>query len=86
MGRRRRKKEIKIVKKRIPRFFSCPNCGAESVFVKIDKRTRESTVSCGSCGLAWVTRAKDYEEAVDVYSRFVDAFLNGEIELPTESR
>lgn len=82
MGRRRRKREIRIVKPKIPKFFSCPNCGAESVSVNIDKPSRKVTVSCGVCGVIWRTEAKEYEEPVDVYSRFVDAFLNGEILLP----
>ena len=79
MGRRRRKKEIRIIKKRIPKIFSCPSCGTESVLIYIDKNKKTSRVACGSCGLTWNTSIKDYEEPVDVYSRFVDAFLNGSI-------
>ena len=79
MGRRRRRKEIKIVKKKIPKYFNCPSCGVESVTVKIDRNKGTSNVTCGSCGLSWNTFIKDYEESVDVYSRFVDAYLSGEI-------
>ncbi len=80
MGRRRRKKEIRIVKRRIPKIYSCPRCGQESVRVNIDRNKAISRVLCGACGLAWETNIKSYEEPVDIYSRFVDAFLNGEIE------
>jgi transcription elongation factor Elf1 len=48
------------------------------VIVKIPKEKGEAKVTCGTCDLVWTTEKKGYEEKVDVYSRFVDAFLEGE--------
>lgn len=79
MGRRRRKRLYKPVKRRIPRIFSCPRCGARTVVVSVTRGKTEATVTCGDCELAWTTDRKSYEEKVDVYSRFVDAVLQGEV-------
>jgi transcription elongation factor Elf1 len=80
MGRRRRKRIIKSVRKRIPTIFNCPNCGSKTVIVKMNKDTGTATVTCGYCNLLWNTPIKSFEEKVDVYSRFVDTLMEGGIE------
>ncbi len=47
--------------------------------VSLSRGKTEATVTCGDCELAWTTDRKSYEEKVDVYSRFVDAVLQGEV-------
>ena len=87
MGRRRRRKEVRIEKPRLPKFFTCPHCGSESVVVKIDKRERKALVSCGACNISWETRdIKEYEEPIDIYNRFVDAYLEGRVSPPEGSK
>ncbi|MFQ5710585.1 MAG: hypothetical protein ACE5GD_02270 [Candidatus Geothermarchaeales archaeon] len=81
MGRRRRKRIIKTIKRTIPSIFNCPNCGAQAVIVKIDRSHLSAMVTCGYCNLMWNTEIRTFEERVDVYSRFVDAFLEGELEI-----
>lgn len=80
MGRRRRKKIIKIPKPKIPEVFVCPLCGSRSLTVKLDKKNSMAEVRCGSCGLHWSTKVEGYEEKIDVYHKFFDAFVEGKLE------
>lgn len=74
MGRKRRK-EIKIVRKKIPTIFNCPKCGSTSVSVQPDKEANKSFVKCGSCGLSGSYEVKAVMKAVDAYNMFVDEFF-----------
>jgi len=71
MGRRRRK-VIRIPKKRLPRFFSCPRCGQQSVRVEIFREEGRAVVSCGNCGLREEFEVKPAQKEVDVYCMFTD--------------
>tara|TARA_B100001971_G_C18180860_1_gene532695 strand:- start:280 stop:516 length:237 start_codon:yes stop_codon:yes gene_type:complete len=76
MGRRRRK-NIRITKKSLPKVFSCPQCGMFSIRVLIDPET-ESKIVCGSCKLTWKKENTTKKpEAIDVYNKFVDEFVLG---------
>lgn len=79
MGRRRKKKVIKIVKPKIPEVFTCPICGSKSLTVKVDKKKQKGKVVCGSCGVTWETDIQGYEEKIDLYHMFFDKFSEGEI-------
>ncbi|NIM44408.1 MAG: hypothetical protein GTO54_02060 [Nitrososphaeria archaeon] len=79
MGRRRRKRIVKSIRKTIPTVFNCPNCGAQAVIVNMNRKNSSAMVTCGYCKLKWNTQIKSFEERVDVYSQFVDAFLEGEV-------
>jgi len=79
MGRRRRKKVIKIVKPKIPDVFTCPICGAKSLNVTIKKKEKIGVVICGSCGVNWSTELSGFEERIDIYHKFFDAFSEGKI-------
>ena len=72
MGRRR-KKVIHIPKKRLPKFFSCPKCGKETVRVEVfrDEGGR-STAQCSSCGLKEEFQIKSAQGEVDVYCMLTD--------------
>lgn len=71
MGRRRRK-VARIPKKRLPKVFSCPRCGKETVRVEIFRDGSQATVSCGSCGIKEEFRIKPAQDIVDVYCMFTD--------------
>ena len=76
MGRRRRK-NIRIIRRSLPKVFSCPQCGMFSIRVLIDPET-ESKVVCGSCKLTWnKENATKKPEAIDIYNKFVDEFVLG---------
>ena len=71
MGRKR-KRVVHIPKKRLPKFFSCPKCGKETVVVKISKESAHAIAGCSSCGLNEEFSVKLAQTAVDVYCMLTD--------------
>jgi transcription elongation factor Elf1 len=72
MGRRR-KKVVHIPKKKLPKFFSCPRCGKETVKVEIFRDEGGKAVAqCSSCGLIEEFTAKSAQGEVDVYCMLTD--------------
>lgn len=76
MGRRRRK-VVHIPKKHLPRLFSCPKCGKETVRVEIYRDQKRSLVACGSCGTKEEFSIKPVQGEIDVYCMFTDKFYGG---------
>ncbi|MCX8150919.1 MAG: hypothetical protein N3D85_05410 [Candidatus Bathyarchaeota archaeon] len=71
MGRRR-KKVVHIPKKKLPKFFSCPKCGKETVCVEILREETRAVVGCSSCGLQDEFQIKSAQSEIDVYCLFTD--------------
>ncbi|MCL2288066.1 MAG: hypothetical protein FWC33_02640 [Candidatus Bathyarchaeota archaeon] len=72
MGRRR-KKVVHIPKKRLPKFFSCPVCGKETVRVEINREECGKAIAqCSSCGLSEEFQIKQAQGTVDVYCMLTD--------------
>jgi len=72
MGRRR-KKVARIPKKRLPKFFSCPVCGKETVHVEINREEGSQAIAqCSSCSLSEEFQIKQAQDAVDVYCMLTD--------------
>jgi len=69
---RRRKKVIHIPKKKLPKFFSCPRCGKETVRVDILRDEGQAKVRCSNCGLQEEFPIKQAQGEVDVYCMFTD--------------
>lgn len=77
MGRRRRR-VIRVVKRTLPKVFSCPRCGMISIKVKV-KSGGLATIACGSCGLNLQYNLTSKKEPIDIYNEFVDNYLAGRI-------
>ena len=72
MGRRR-KKVVHIPKKKLPKFFSCPRCGKETVRVEIFREEGGRAIAqCSSCGLKEEFQVKPAQGEVDVYCMLTD--------------
>ena len=76
MGRRRRR-VVRIPKKRLPKFFSCPICGKETVRVEFFRDEGRAVVSCGSCGAREEFQIKPVHRDIDVYCMFTDRVYGG---------
>ena len=89
MARRRKKYRKRLLMRqplRPPDRFDCPNCGAKALTVTIDRKDVDdegkvkAIIRCSKCGLYAEMRVPKIYEAVDVYSKFLDGFLEGTIE------
>jgi len=74
LGRRRRRKVVKIVRKTLPKVFVCPRCGARSVKVIVDAGLRKAKVACSICGLTAEIPVSPSSQPVDIYCQFSDLF------------
>ena len=90
MGRRRRKyRKPQLLRpvRRLPTVFECPHCGARALSVEIRKKERnergevKAVIRCGRCGLYAEMWVPEIFQPVDVYSKFLDAYLEGSIEV-----
>jgi transcription elongation factor Elf1 len=76
MGRRRRK-VVRIPKKHLPKFFSCPRCGKETIRVEIFREENRAVVGCSSCGLKQEFQIKPAQAEIDIYCMFTDSIYGG---------
>jgi len=74
LGRRRRRKVVKIVRKTLPKVFVCPRCGARSVKVLMKAGTGKAKVTCSICGLTAELPVSPSSQPVDIYCQFSDLF------------
>lgn len=73
MGRKR-KKEVKILKRTLPSLYLCPRCGKNSVKATIFKKEVRAIVVCSSCSLKASFTVEPNLEEVDVYNIFIDNY------------
>jgi transcription elongation factor Elf1 len=82
MGRRR-KKVVHIPKKRLPKFFSCPKCGKETVRVEVYREEGgRALAGCSSCGLQEEFQIKQAQGEVDVYCMLTDRVYGSQKRTP----
>ena len=76
MGRRRRRKVVRIPKKKLPTVYLCPKCGKHSINVVIFPDGERARVQCGNCGLTEDLDTKPAFAEIDVYCLFTDVFYS----------
>jgi len=75
MGRRKRKQASPKRVKRVPKIFTCPDCGEKSVKVTdIKKKGAFATVKCGNCTLTKEVLVNSISEPVDAFGDFIDIY------------
>ncbi|MCJ7632483.1 hypothetical protein MUP77_08850 [Candidatus Bathyarchaeota archaeon] len=81
MGRRR-KRVIIAPRKGLPKIYSCPKCGKESVTVVISRENHTASVICGNekCGISANIPLSTIEQAVDAFCKFADLYHSGKLD------
>ena len=75
MGRRKRKQPTYKRVKKVPKIFTCPECGEKSVKVTdIKKKGATAIVKCGNCGTSKDVLVNSISEPVDAFGDFIDIF------------
>jgi transcription elongation factor Elf1 len=72
MGRRKRKQQSYKRVKKVPKIFTCPNCGEKSVKVENIRKNVIAIVKCGHCGLTREVLVNSISEPVDAFGDFID--------------
>jgi transcription elongation factor Elf1 len=78
MGRRRRK-IVKLPKKKLPKIFSCPSCGEESINIQIIRDKNIAEVKCSKCGLKANIDVSPADQPIDIYCKFTDKVYTGSL-------
>ncbi|MFX1378475.1 MAG: hypothetical protein ACFFA4_05230 [Promethearchaeota archaeon] len=87
MGRRKRKQVSPKRVKRVPKIFTCPECGEKSVKVTdLKKKGAFATVKCGNCGLTKEVLVNSISEPVDAFGDFIDIYYADQELLRLEKR
>lgn len=76
---RRRRRVVHVVKKTLPKVFTCPNCGM--VAVRLQPKDETTIISCGSCGVSQEISNRG-KEPIDIYNEFIDRFNLGQTGVP----
>ncbi len=75
MGRRKRKQTTYRRVKKLPKIFTCPQCGEKSVKVEnLREKGGFATVKCGNCGLEKEVLINSISEPVDAFGDFIDIY------------
>jgi len=79
LGRRRRRKVVKVVRRNLPKVFVCPRCGEHSIKVTLDESKGTASIQCSLCGLKGELPASPTTQPVDLYCEFSDKFYAGKL-------
>lgn len=77
MGRKRQK-VVRIVKRRLPDQYLCPNCGMNTVTIILRQDEGIGRIICASCGLKEQFMVPENAQPVDAYCIFVDRYYGVE--------
>jgi len=86
VGRRKRKQPVYRRSKRVPKIFTCPECGEKSVKIENMRKSVIATVKCGNCGLTKDVLINSISEPVDAFGDFIDIYYADQELLRLEKR
>ncbi len=75
MGRRKRKQQKYVPKRRLPRVFKCPRCGHKTLKpIDLRKDGPEVKMRCGFCNIEEMVAKNTLTEPVDAFGDFIDVY------------
>ena len=77
MGRKRQKAS-KIIKRKLPSQYLCPDCGMNTVSIILRNEQGLGRIICASCGLKEQFPITENTQPVDAYCIFVDSYYGVE--------
>ncbi len=77
MGRKRQA-EAKIIKKRLPSQYLCPQCGKNTISIILKLEEGVGRIICASCSLKNQFPVPESVQPVDAYCIFVDRYYGVE--------
>ena len=77
MGRKRHQAS-KIIKKRLPSQYLCPNCGKNTISIILKPDEGYGRIICASCSLKNQFPVPEHVQPVDAYCIFVDKYYGVE--------
>jgi transcription elongation factor Elf1 len=77
MGRKRQR-VVKIIKRKLPSQYLCPNCGKNTISIILRKDENLGRIICASCNLKSQFPVPSNIEPVDAYCLFVDNYYGTE--------
>ena len=77
MGRKRQQSS-KIIKKRLPSQYLCPNCGKNTISIILKPDEGYGRIICASCSLKDQFPVPEHVQPVDAYCIFVDKYYGVE--------
>jgi len=54
--------------------YDCPRCCKSQLLILVDKKNKEASAQCPSCGLQQTLRFAPVFQGIDYYSKFIDEF------------
>lgn len=81
MGRKRQK-VARIIKKKLPSHYLCPNCGKNTVGIIIHRDEGTARIICANCSLKEQFPIPKATQPVDAYCIFVDRYYGVEVPPP----
>jgi len=77
MGRKRQK-VVKIIKKKLPDQYLCPNCGMNTVGIVLHPDEGLARIICSNCSLKQQFPVPENTGPVDAYCIFVDKYYGAQ--------
>ena len=77
MGRKRQNVS-KIIKRKLPSQYLCPDCGMNTVTIILRREEKLGRIICASCGLKDQFPISENIQPVDAYCIFVDSYYGVE--------
>ncbi|HDJ22068.1 MAG TPA: hypothetical protein ENF19_02570 [Candidatus Bathyarchaeota archaeon] len=77
MGRKRQK-VVKVIRKKLPEQYLCPECGKDTISIALHKDEGYGRIICTNCNLKSQFPIPASADPVDAYCIFVDRYYGAQ--------